>query len=271
MKKKIEICLLVVLTLFLGIRVKIVYAAVTQGTTDGYGTQGNIEFYGSSIGNLNDDNSLWWDPVNRVLNFGITGVRSGSMKFWGSTSGSTTLTASATGTLNVSLTATGLPRVCTPDTGFALATAGTNTTLTAATTFGYVSSVFLPINQTLTGVSVLAGGTAGAANHWSVAIYSSAGGTAVAKTTSTTVASAASTNAFYDIPFSATYAATGPNQYWIEFQTDGTTDKIQTIAAANSFQRTWTQKPATTAFGTFPSLTPPTTFTADVGPVACLY
>ncbi len=160
-------------------------------------------------------------------------------------------------------------RICNSAPGTALATAGTNTTLAAATTFTYVSSVYVPENKTITGVSVLSGGTAGAANHWEVALYPATGGATLAK--SATAASAASTNSFTDYPFSATYAAVGPALYFVGFQSDGTTDKIQTVAAANSWGDVLTQKPASTAYGTFPSLTAPTTFTADVGPIVCLY
>lgn len=229
----------------------------------------NIALWGDTTSMLFNDQQLWWDNTNKVLNIGQTGLNAGKIKLWGSTSGSTTIDAGTTGTPAISITATGAPRYCVKDAGFALATAGTNTTLAAATTFSYVSEIDIPISMTVTGISVLAGGTAGGANNWAVALFTSAGGTAVAHSASTT--SASSTNAFLDLPFTVAYSATGPGQYWAEFQSDGTTDKIQTIAAANSWKRGWTQKPASTAFGTFPSLTPPSTFTADVGPIACLY
>lgn len=182
----------------------------------------------------------------------------------------TAVTVDSTG-LNsaVGIIGNGPVRVCNDPGNHALATAGTNTTLAAATSYTYVSEICIPMNGTFTGISVLAGGTAGAANHWTVALFPFAGGATIANSAS--VASAASTNAFYDIAFTATKALVGPGCYWVALQSDGTTDKIQTFAAANSFGNILTQKPASTVYGTFVSLTPPTGVTADVGPIACLY
>lgn len=244
---------------------RIIEAVSTQNV------EGNILWYGTKSILTENTPNLFWRKSTSGLEIGQNGSTAGSLKLWGSTSGSTTIVANATGVANVALTATGSARYCTGGGLIPLATAGTNTTLAAATTFEYLSEIDLPLNKTLTGVSVLAGGTAGAANHWAVALFGTTSGLPLVQTVSTTVASAASTNAFYDIPFSATYAATGPARYFVAFQTDGTTDKIQTAAAANSWGNVFTAKPATTAFGTFPSLTVPSTFTADVGPIACLY
>jgi len=153
-------------------------------------------------------------------------------------------------------------------TGMALATAGTNTTLSAATAYTYVSEIFIPRPMLLTGISLLAGGTAGAADFWEVAIYGSAGGAVLAQ--SATIASPAAANAYKDFAFAAKLSVAA-GRYWIAMQSSSTTDKIQTVSAANSHGNILTQKPASTAYGTFPSLTPPTTFTDAVGILGCVY
>jgi len=61
-----------------------------------------------------------------------------------------------------------------------------------------------------------------------------------------------------------------PGRYFIAVQCNGTTATTRRQAAANG-GNTMTQSAAGT-FGTVPaSFTPPTTFTADVGPIAWLY
>jgi len=61
-----------------------------------------------------------------------------------------------------------------------------------------------------------------------------------------------------------------PGRYFIAVQCNGTTATTRRQAAANG-GNTMTQS-ATGTFGTVPaSFTPPTTFTADVGPIARLY
>ncbi len=60
-----------------------------------------------------------------------------------------------------------LGRICTGggNNAVPLATAGTNTTLAAATSFTYVASIFVPVTKIVTGISILSGGTAGAATE----------------------------------------------------------------------------------------------------------
>ncbi len=149
--------------------------------------------------------------------------------------------------------------------GVAYGSFGTNTTLVAGTV--YWAEVFIPRNTTLTGAGVLNGATVGT-NKWIVGLYASAGGAVLANSALAGTTSSGA-NAFQQIAFTATYAAVGPARYWIAFQSDGATDTLRTIAA-NTFVDVLT-KSVTGTFGTLPSLTVPTTFTADVGPIAYVY
>jgi hypothetical protein len=142
---------------------------------------------------------------------------------------------------------------------------GTSTTLTAGTI--YWAEVFIPRNITLTGVGVLNGATVGT-DKWIFALYDSDGGAVVANSALTGVTSSGA-NAFQEIAFTGTYAAVGPARYWIALQSNGTTDNIRTVAASTFIDVLTTS--ATGAFGTLTSLTPPTTFTADKGPLAYVY
>ena len=131
----------------------------------------------------------------------------------------------------------------------------------------YVASVFLPANKTLTGVGVLNAGTVGT-SKMIVGLYASTGG-AVLVNSALAGATSSGANAFQQIAFTATYAAVGPAMYYIAVQADSATDNIRCIAVS-TFLGVLTKSTAGT-FGTIGSLTVPTTFTADVGPIAYLY
>jgi len=164
------------------------------------------------------------------------------------------------------VSATGRSRYATIPVGsVAYGSLGTNTTLVAGTT--YWAEVYIPANVTLTGVAVLNGATVGT-DKWIVGLYATAGGAAVANSNLSGTASSGA-DAFQAIAFTATYAALGPARFWVAFQSNGTTDKVRTIAVS-TFVETLT-KSATGSFGTLPSLTVPTTVTADVGPIAYVY
>jgi hypothetical protein len=131
----------------------------------------------------------------------------------------------------------------------------------------YYAEVEIRRNITLTGVGVLNGATVGT-NNWIVGLHTSAGGAVVANSALAGVLSSGA-NAFQQIAFTATYDATGPGRYWIAFQSNGATDTARTTAVS-TFVDVLTKSTAG-AFGTLPSLTVPTTFTADVGPIAYVY
>lgn len=140
---------------------------------------------------------------------------------------------------------------------------GTSTTPVAGTV--YFAELHITEAMTITGIGVLTG-TAAGTDKYIVSIYSAAGtllaNSALAGTTFP------STNSLQQADFTATYAA-APGEYWIGVQINGTTDRFRTIAA-NTFIDVRT-KSVTGSFGTLPALTPPTTFTADVGPIAYVY
>jgi hypothetical protein len=178
----------------------------------------------------------------------------------------TTIVANSTLTATGGMVATGRNRYCTVPVGFtAYGSFGTNTTPVDGTT--YYADVFIPRNVTLTGVSILNGTVAGT-NNWIVGLHTTAGGATVANSNLSGTLSSG-TDAFQDVAFTSTYNAVGPARYWIVFQTNGATDRFRTVAAS-TFVDVLT-KSATGSFGTLPSLTPPTTFTADVGLIACVY
>jgi hypothetical protein len=165
-----------------------------------------------------------------------------------------------------SITSTGRARYCTVPVGsVAYGSFGTSTTPSA--TVGYVGDVFIPRGITLTGISVLNAATVGT-NKWAVGLYASAGGAVLANSTLAGTTTSGG-DAFQDLPFTATYTVPGPARYWIMAQMNGTTDRFRTVATL-TFVDVLSQGP-TTVFGTMPTLTPPTTFTADKAPIACVY
>lgn len=140
---------------------------------------------------------------------------------------------------------------------------GTNTTLVAGTI--YVSEIFIPRNITLTGVAILNGATVGT-NNGVVGLYNSSG-TLVANS-ALAGAVTVGANAFQNRDFTAPYAAVA-GRYWIAYQANGTTDTIRTIAVSTFIDAL--TKSTAGAFGTLTALTPPTTITADVGPIGYVY
>ena len=194
--------------------------------------------------------------------------QSANLSEWKNNAGTVLASVSATGVITPTSgeSYTGRPKYSTVPIGStAYASFGTDTTLVAGTI--YWAEVFIPRNITLTGVGVLNGATVGT-DKWIVALYTSAGGT-VAANSALAGTTSSGANAFQQIAFTSTYAAVGPARYWIAFQSNGTTDTLRTVAA-NTFVDVLT-KSATGTFGTLSSLTVPTTFTADVGPIAYVY
>lgn len=176
-----------------------------------------------------------------------------------------TVSASGPATLSGGIVSTGRFRYSTVPIGsVAYGSFGTNTTMVAGTI--YWADVYIPRNFTVTGIAVLNGATVGTDNGL-VGLYNSAGvlvgNSALAGTLS------AGANAFQARDLLTPYAAVGPGRYWVAYQQNGTTATIRTVAAS-TFVDVLT-KSATGVFGTLTALTPPTTFTADVGPIAYVY
>lgn len=140
-------------------------------------------------------------------------------------------------------------------------TTGTDTAFT--TTDTYIAEVFIPANMTITGVSVLQGTTTGN-GHLSVALANSSGVVVASSATTTTTGTATT---YTQVAFSSTYAAKGPATYYVLVQGDSTSDHIRMHAAGNFGASLKTSE----TYGTFTTVTAPTTFTAAQGPIADLY
>ena len=141
-------------------------------------------------------------------------------------------------------------------------TFGTDTT--PATTETYIAEVFVPANMTVTGVSVLNGSAV--AGNIGVALATSAG--AVVASTAAAGVAASGTAAYQLVPFSAPYAAVGPATYYVLLQSNNTGYRFRSQLAPGNCGA---NKKTGETFGTWTTVTAPTTFTADLGPIAALY
>jgi hypothetical protein len=115
---------------------------------------------------------------------------------------------------------------------------------------------------TITGVNVLVGGTGGTDN-WYVALYNSAG-VLMAKSAATLAGTALT---IQQIPFTAAVVVPS-GDYFIALQSNGTT---ATFGAMNSPIWPKITGSQTGVAGTLAAITPPTTYTANLGPMASLY
>lgn len=140
---------------------------------------------------------------------------------------------------------------------------GTAVNHVAGTT--YVAEVELNLAKTVNGIAVLNGGTVGT-NKRIVAIYSRLGGAALANSALAGITSSGA-NSFQSHNFTSSIILQA-GRYFVAVQADGNTDNARMVAA-NTFRQTTTS--VSGSFGTLPSLTAPTTFTADVGPIVELY
>lgn len=142
-------------------------------------------------------------------------------------------------------------------------TTGTSTTPSATTV--YIAQVVVAAACTLTGFQVSNGATVGT-NKYVVALFDSAG--AVLKNSALAGALSSGADAYQAVAFTATIAVS-PGVYWVGLYVDGTTDRFRTIPAAGAYTIAGSATGQT--FGTVAAITPPTTFTADKGPVGFLY
>lgn len=140
-------------------------------------------------------------------------------------------------------------------------TATTGTDTTPATTETYVARVFIPLTCTLTGISLLNGSAV--AGNVKVGLFDSLGNV-VAQSAST---AQSGTAAYQDFPFTATYTAIGPGQYFIGVQFNSTSARFRshTVGRFTAFKKTGE------TFGTFTTLTSPNSFTTNLGPIASTY
>lgn len=141
-------------------------------------------------------------------------------------------------------------------------TDGNDTTPVSGTI--YVAGIYLPENKTLTGVSFMNGTVAGT-DKVITALYSTAGVLLANSATAGTTPSGV--DAFQRVDFTSTFAAKGPQAYYLAIQFNGTTTRFNThpLGAHNTISQTG-------VFATLAALSPlPTTFVANVGPIAAVY
>lgn len=129
----------------------------------------------------------------------------------------------------------------------------------------YFSSINLGFPATLTGVQALVG-TTGGTDSWIFELHGPTGLLLATTATAGTTAGTAST--WQRIAFTATYNLTIPGTYYIAVQSNGNTAKLATL---NSDVNPTLTGSATGTFGTGASITVPTTYTANLGPMALVY
>lgn len=141
------------------------------------------------------------------------------------------------------------------------------TSTTASTTGQFTASVFVPQSFIATGITALNGSAVDGSlkihilNNMSGALI---GSSAVAGT------AGSGNDAFQAMAFTTPILVSGPATYFIGIQDNAAdVNGIRTIAAS-TFNNVIAAS-LTSVFGTVGAITPPTTFTADTGPVACLY
>ena len=140
-------------------------------------------------------------------------------------------------------------------------TTTTGTDTTPVVTEEYVARVFVPLNALLTGVALL-NGSAVAGNVTAI-LYDSTGAIVA---NSASIAQSG-TAAYQKFVFASPYQAKGPASYYIGFQFDSTSARFRTHILGNF----GAAKKTGQTYGTLTTLTPPTTFTTDLGPIADTY
>ncbi len=146
------------------------------------------------------------------------------------------------------------------------ATDGTNTACTNGTM--YVGMVFLQRNCTVTGIQYLVG-SVGGTDSVIVSLHNAAGVVLANSAVGGTVVGTAAQS--QQVPFTAQYTAVGPALMWIGLTFNGATAKFRTVPAYCNVGHGLVGGSVAQTFGTVAAFTPPTTFTADVVPVASLY
>jgi hypothetical protein len=133
---------------------------------------------------------------------------------------------------------------------------------TAVNTETYIIEVFIPVNTTLTGVSWM--GLATSTGNVQFSLATSAGvPIAAAQTASTATAGTAN---YQTAAFVTPYAAIGPAKYLILMQNSGSNHyRAHTIGNFGASKKTGE------TYGTFTTVTPPTTFTTNLAPIIDTY
>jgi hypothetical protein len=126
----------------------------------------------------------------------------------------------------------------------------------------YIAEIFVPANMNVTGVAVFNGSVA--SGNIKVGLADSAG-----KIIATSASTAMSgTDAYQRIPFTAVKKVQGPATYYVLEFVDNGTARINTHTVGNFGASKQTGQVYATGFTT---ITPPTTFTTALGPIASIY
>lgn len=141
-------------------------------------------------------------------------------------------------------------------------TDGNNSTPSATET--YIAEIMVPANVEITGIAVFNGSAVGTDKL--VAYLCDSTGAVVANS-ALAGTTAVGTDAFQALDFVTPYDAVGPATYYVALQCDGTTYRFNShiLGVFGASKKTGT------TFGELESITPPTTFTTALGPIASLY
>jgi hypothetical protein len=174
-------------------------------------------------------------------------------------------------TVSDTLTVTGGITQATAPHGFAnwqpaAATSGTDTAFADGTHF--VTSIFVPVNKTLTGVGYLIGSVGGTDKVYA-ALYDADGALLANSSVSGGGATVGTAANVQTLAFTSTYAAKGPRIYYVGVSANGATAKLRTVPA-HTQSGLYAGSVAQT-HGTVAAITEPVTFTADKAPVVFVY
>lgn len=139
-----------------------------------------------------------------------------------------------------------------------VSTDGTDSTPVITET--YIAQVDVPHACTVTGIAAFNGSVASGNVKYALA---DSAGTILAQTASTAMSG---TDAYQRVALSATLDIVG-GTYFILQQIDNTTARVNSHTLGNG----GASKKTGETYGTFTAITPPTTFTANLGPIASLY
>ena len=147
-------------------------------------------------------------------------------------------------------------------------TTGAGTDSAAVAGSRWTAKIFIPHSCTLTGIGYLIG-SVGGTDKVIVELHDAAGKLVAASARAGVTVGTAAT--MQEVPFTQTYGVNGPAYFYITVIMNGTTGKLRTMAVATPAAYIQNTAYATGTFGTDADYTPPTTFTADYGPVAYTY
>lgn len=143
------------------------------------------------------------------------------------------------------------------------------TSITPGTTSQYTASVFVPSTIIATGITELNGSAVDTGSKKIVIAYGLNGQLLANSATAGTAATGS--DAFQAIPFTTPRILVGPSYYFLALQDDTADANGLRMVATATFNNVIAGV-TTSVFGTVAaSITAPTTFTADQGPIACLY